>query len=71
MRRYLERVLSGLKDPYEVAIVTHALTLANSAAKETAFGQLHKLKRETGTFTVIHSIIRIFFNNFYNSFQTG
>lgn len=39
--------MSGLKDPYEVAIVTHALTLANSAAKETAFGRMHKLKRET------------------------
>ena len=43
---YLERVLSYLRDPYEVAIVTHALTLANSAAKETAFGRLHSLRRE-------------------------
>jgi len=50
----LERVLSGLKDPYEVAIVTHALTLANSAAKETAFGRMHKLKRETGNFNLLN-----------------
>ena len=43
---YLERVLSYLRDPYEVAIVTHALTLANSPAKESAFGRLHSLRRE-------------------------
>ena len=45
---YLERVLSYLSDPYEMALVTYALTLANSAAKETAFGKLNSLKRENG-----------------------
>lgn len=41
-------MLSQLTDPYEVAIVAHALTLTNSPAKEGAFGKLHGMKRETG-----------------------
>ncbi len=47
---YLERAVSRLTDPYEVAIVTYALTLANSPAKESAFNGLHKIKRESGKF---------------------
>ncbi len=46
---YLERVVAHLTDPYEMAIVTHALTLANSQAKEAAFNRLHSLRTENGT----------------------
>lgn len=37
-----------ITDPYEMAIVAHALSLANSQAKETAFNMLHKMRRESG-----------------------
>nr|CAH0103527.1 unnamed protein product [Daphnia galeata] len=43
---YLERSMSRLTDPYEVAIVTYALTLTNSPAKESAFNAMHKIRRE-------------------------
>ena len=38
-----------------MAIVAHALTISNSAAKETAFGRLHQARRETGTFFVLNN----------------
>jgi A-macroglobulin TED domain len=47
---YLERAVSRLTDPYEIAIVTYALTLTNSPAKEAAFNGLHQTKRESGKF---------------------
>uniref|UniRef100_A0A0P5S381 Macroglobulin complement-related protein n=1 Tax=Daphnia magna TaxID=35525 RepID=A0A0P5S381_9CRUS len=43
---YLERVVSHLTDPYDVAIVTYALTITNSPAKEAAFNEMHNLRRE-------------------------
>ena len=42
--------MSRLTDPYEVAIVTYALTLTNSPAKESAFNAMHKIRREGGKF---------------------
>lgn len=46
--RYLQRQLNTLTDPYELAIVTHAFTWVNSAAKEISFGKLHSMRRENG-----------------------
>ena len=47
---FLERVVAQLTDPYEMAIVTHALTLANSQAKEAAFNRLHSMRIENGKY---------------------
>ena len=46
--RYLERVLDQLFDPYEIAIVTYALTIVNSPAKDAAFEKLDGLKNTLG-----------------------
>ncbi|OQV18018.1 putative CD109 antigen [Hypsibius exemplaris] len=43
--RYLERVLDLLFDPYEVAIVTYALTVVDSHLKDAAFDKLDQMKR--------------------------
>lgn len=50
--RYLERVLHNIQDPFDIAIVTYALTLANSPAQEAAFGKLHSLRRTDGILNV-------------------
>uniref|UniRef100_T1K1D6 Alpha-macroglobulin receptor-binding domain-containing protein n=2 Tax=Tetranychus urticae TaxID=32264 RepID=T1K1D6_TETUR len=47
--QYLEKMLAVVKshdDPYELAIVTYALTLANSADAESAFNELDNRMRE-------------------------
>lgn len=41
--RYLERQFSSLIDPYEVAIVTYALTLCDSGEKDLAFRVLSSM----------------------------
>ncbi|XP_055346458.1 CD109 antigen-like [Paramacrobiotus metropolitanus] len=43
--KYLERWLDLLYDPYEISIVTYALTIADSAFKDTAFEKLDYLKQ--------------------------
>lgn len=48
--RYLERVLDQLYDPYEIAIVTYALTIVNSPSKDAAFEKLDGLKNTLGNF---------------------
>ena len=48
MSSYLERVMSHLTDPSEIAIVTYALSMANSPTKEAAFYLLDSIKREGG-----------------------
>ncbi len=48
MFSYLERVMSHLTDPSEIAIVTYALSIANSPTKEAAFYLLDSIKREGG-----------------------
>ena len=48
--------MSRLTDPYEVAIVTYALTLTNSPAKESAFNAMHKIRREGGKFELLFEI---------------
>lgn len=48
-RRYLERVLpivKNLEDPYELAIVSYALTLSNSAEANEALNYLDLRMRE-------------------------
>ena len=35
-----------INDPYELAIVAYALSLANSVEKETAYGKLDRKKRK-------------------------
>jgi CD109 antigen len=45
--------MSRLTDPYEVAIVTYALTLTNSPAKESALNAMHKIRREGGKFAFL------------------
>ena len=44
--RYLERSLSVLTDPYEIAITAYALTLSNSVDRELAFSRLVAARRE-------------------------
>ncbi|XP_042213472.1 CD109 antigen-like [Homarus americanus] len=44
--RYLEREHKAIRDPYEVAIVAYALSVANSVEKEAAYNTLDSLKRE-------------------------
>ncbi|KAK7085756.1 hypothetical protein SK128_008452, partial [Halocaridina rubra] len=44
--RYLEKELKHLRDPYEVAIVSYALSEADSSEKEAAFNTLDRIKRE-------------------------
>ncbi|XP_050698378.1 CD109 antigen-like isoform X1 [Eriocheir sinensis] len=44
--RYLERELAYVTDPYDLAIVAYALSLANSVDKETAYGMLDRKKRK-------------------------
>jgi hypothetical protein len=53
--RYLERVLDLLFDPYEIAIVTYALTVVDSPMKDAAFEKLDGQKRSYGQY--IHSIM--------------
>lgn len=48
---YLERKLPGVTDPYQVAIVTHALLEAGSIEAEVGFNKLDLLKREKGKYT--------------------
>uniref|UniRef100_A0A0P5Q059 Macroglobulin complement-related protein n=1 Tax=Daphnia magna TaxID=35525 RepID=A0A0P5Q059_9CRUS len=45
---FLERSISHLSDPSEVAIVTYALSMANTPTKETTFYLLHGMRRENG-----------------------
>ncbi|XP_059351436.1 CD109 antigen-like [Daphnia carinata] len=45
---FLERSISQLSDPSEVAIVTYALSMANTPTKETTFYLLHGMRRENG-----------------------
>lgn len=40
--------MSHLTDPSEIAIVTYALSIANSPTKEAAFYLLDSIKREGG-----------------------
>ncbi|XP_076035144.1 CD109 antigen-like [Oratosquilla oratoria] len=47
--RFLERELSSLMDPYDVAVVAWALTKAESQDKDLAFDRLDVLKREEGS----------------------
>ena len=56
MFSYLERVMSHLTDPSEIAIVTYALSIANSPTKEAAFYLLHSMKREGGKFELLFRI---------------
>ncbi|GAB6026185.1 hypothetical protein CHUAL_012396 [Chamberlinius hualienensis] len=44
--KYLEKRVSAITDPYEMAIVTYALTLAGSVEGELAFLRLDRMKRE-------------------------
>ena len=46
--RYLEREITHLDDPYQVAIVTWALYKADSEYKDLAFAELHKIRRVAG-----------------------
>ncbi|XP_069981512.1 CD109 antigen [Penaeus vannamei] len=45
---YLERELESLHDPYDVALVSWALTKADSEQKEVAYNMLHRRRREEG-----------------------
>uniref|UniRef100_A0A0P4XT60 Macroglobulin complement-related protein n=1 Tax=Daphnia magna TaxID=35525 RepID=A0A0P4XT60_9CRUS len=45
---FLERSISHLSDPSEVAIVTYALSMANTPTKEATFYLLHGMRRENG-----------------------
>ncbi|GBO24580.1 hypothetical protein AVEN_31317-1, partial [Araneus ventricosus] len=50
-QHYLEKMLYSLrdaKDPYEIAIVTYALTLVNSDDGEAAFNALDAKMRDSG-----------------------
>lgn len=40
--------MQNLLDPYEVAVVTWALTKADTGKKDTAFSLLHSMKRKHG-----------------------
>ncbi|MFC1978228.1 alpha-2-macroglobulin family protein, partial [Chloroflexota bacterium] len=44
--KYLESKLSGMADPYEVAITTYALEFANSPKKDEAYNKLMSLATE-------------------------
>ncbi|XP_063236923.1 thioester-containing protein 1 allele S1-like [Bacillus rossius redtenbacheri] len=44
--RFLEKHLSSLSDPYEIAISAYALTMTESAEREYAFGRLQQAGRE-------------------------
>jgi hypothetical protein len=57
---YLERAISHLTDPSEIAIVTYALSIANSPTKEAAFYLLHSIKREGGKFEFLNYEIQFF-----------
>lgn len=46
--KYLERKLPRITDPYQVAIVTHALLEAGSIEAEVGFNKLDHMKREKG-----------------------
>lgn len=48
--RYLEKKLPAITDPYQVAIVTHALLEAGSIEAEVGFNKLEQLKREKGKY---------------------
>ena len=45
-RRFLERNLPKITDPYELAIVSYALVLARSPEADAAYGRLLQMKRE-------------------------
>ncbi|KAK3858623.1 hypothetical protein Pcinc_035182 [Petrolisthes cinctipes] len=44
--RYLERELVYIRDPYEMAVVSYALSVANSVEKEVAYNTLDLMKRQ-------------------------
>lgn len=48
--KYLERRLPRIIDPYQVAIVTHALLEAGSIEAEVGFNKLDHMKREKGKY---------------------
>ena len=52
--RYLEYQLTTLTRPYEVAVVTYALMIANSVERNVAYNMLDSMKRKVGTYSVIH-----------------
>jgi len=43
---YLEKCLTDITDPYELAITAYALALSRSSESNTAFGKLLQMKRE-------------------------
>ncbi|OXA61880.1 Complement C3 [Folsomia candida] len=48
--RFLERSLSDITNPYQIAITAYALTIADSTEKESAFSLLHSVRTEAGEF---------------------
>ena len=46
--KYLERHLAKVTDPYEVAVLAYALTIAKSPEANAAYGKLLTIKREKG-----------------------
>lgn len=44
--KYLEKQLVSVRDPYEIALVAYALSLARSSEADTAHGMLLSMKRE-------------------------
>ena len=57
--RYLEKNIFEIRDPFEVAIVTYLLTLADSPEKDTAFSRLHSLRTEDGRYVVVEDIFNL------------
>ena len=49
--RYLEYQLATLSRPYEVAVTTYALMIANSVERNVAFNKLDQMKRKVGTYS--------------------
>lgn len=48
--RFLERQISEITNPYQIAITAYALTIADSTEKETVFSLLHSVRTEAGNF---------------------
>ena len=46
-RAYLEQFVYELEDPYQMALVTYALTVANSNQRTNAFVRLEAMRRES------------------------
>ncbi|XP_076046263.1 CD109 antigen-like [Oratosquilla oratoria] len=72
--QFLERMLDSISDPYEVALVTYALTLGKSTEKEVAYNYLDRIKREENGLIYwsrerIEASKRIFENNQRNLLQ--